>query len=63
MANVREVVKTDELDAINDAVESLQKVSNSVFTKLYENNGSADGANATGDDTVVEDAEIIDDNN
>ncbi|MCI8595684.1 MAG: molecular chaperone DnaK [Clostridia bacterium] len=63
MANVREVIKTDELEAINDAVESLQKVSNSVFTKLYESGAATDGAGASSDDTVVEDAEIIDDNN
>ncbi len=63
MANVREVIKTDELEAINDAVESLQKVSNSVFTKLYESGAATDGAGASSDDTVVEDAEIMDDNN
>ena len=38
MANVREVIKTDELEAIRDAVETLQKLSNDIFTKLYDNN-------------------------
>ncbi|MCH5153713.1 MAG: molecular chaperone DnaK [Clostridiales bacterium] len=36
MANVREVIKTDELEAIRDAVETLQKLSNDIFSKLYE---------------------------
>ncbi len=63
MANVREVVKTDELEAIQDAVDSLQKLSNGIFTKLYENGATADSSAAAGDDVVVEDAEVVDDNN
>ena len=41
MANVREVVKTDELEAIQDAVDSVQKLSNGIFTKLYENGATS----------------------
>ena len=63
MANVREVVKTDEIEAIQDAVDSLQKLSNGIFTKLYENGATADSSAAAGDDVVVEDAEVVDDNN
>ena len=63
MANVREVVKTDELEAIQDAVDSLQKLSNGIFTKLYENGATADSSATAGDDVVVEDAEVVDDNN
>ena len=63
MANVREVIKTDELEAIQDAVESLQKLSNGIFTKLYESGAAADATADSGDDVVVEDAEVVDDNN
>ncbi|MCI8412867.1 MAG: molecular chaperone DnaK [Clostridia bacterium] len=64
MANVREVIKTDELEAITDAVDSLQKLSNGIFTKLYESGAATEGASAdAGDDVVVEDAEVVDDNN
>lgn len=60
MRNVKEVIKTDDIDVIRDAVETLQKLSNGIFTKLYEN-GAAQPQNE--DDVVVEDAEIVDDNN
>ena len=59
MANVREVIKTDELEAITDAVDSLQKLSNTIFTKLYESGA----ANSNPEDVVVEDAENPDGNN
>ena len=63
MANVREVVKTDELEAIQDAVDSLQKLSNGIFTKLYESGAADAGTTEPGDDVVVEDAEVVDDGN
>ena len=59
MVNVKEVLKTDDMDAIKDAVEVLQKLSNGIFSKLYENGGAQQQA----DDVVVEDAEVVDDNN
>ena len=63
MANVREVVKTDELEAIQDAVDSLQKLSNGIFTKLYESGAADAGAAGPEDNVVVEDAEVVDDGN
>ena len=64
MANVREVIKTDELEAITDVVESLQKLSNGIFTKLYESGAAnADATADAGDNVVVEDAEVVDDGN
>ncbi|MCH5350370.1 MAG: molecular chaperone DnaK [Clostridiales bacterium] len=59
MANVREVLKTDELEAIRDAVETLQKLSNSIFSKLYENGAAQDAA--AGEDVVVDNPEVVDD--
>ena len=63
MANVREVIKTDELEAIQDAVDSLQKLSNSIFTKLYESGAADSTATNPEEDVVVEDAEVVDDGN
>lgn len=60
MNNAKEVVKTDDLEAIRDAVDALQKLSNSVFTKLYENNGSTDAETPPMDDVVVDDAQVVD---
>lgn len=60
MRNVNEVVKTEDLEAIRDAVEVLQKLSNGIFTKLYENGGAT--ADASTEDVVVEDAEVVDEN-
>ncbi|MCX4312282.1 MAG: molecular chaperone DnaK [Clostridia bacterium] len=54
MANVREVIKTDELEAIRDAVETLQKLSNGIFSKLYEN-GNAQPE----DDVVIDNPEEV----
>ncbi|MCH5162574.1 MAG: molecular chaperone DnaK [Clostridiales bacterium] len=59
MTNVKEVLKTEDLDAILDAVESLQKLSNGIFSKLYENGSTAQPQ----DDVVVDDAEVVGDNN
>ncbi|KAI4452979.1 heat shock protein 70kda [Holotrichia oblita] len=58
MQNVKEVLKTDDLETIRDAVEVLRKLSNGIFTKLYENT-----AEQQGEDVVVDDAEIINDDN
>ena len=58
MVNVKEVLKTDDMEAIKDAVDVLQKLSNGIFSKLYENGGAQQT-----DDVVVEDAEVVDDNN
>ncbi len=59
MANVREVLKTEDIEAIRDAVETLQKLSNSIFSKLYENGAQQ----APQDDIVVDDAEVVGDDN
>ena len=56
MANVREVLKTDEIEAIRDAVEVLQKLSNGIFSKLYEGGAQA----APQDDIVVDNPEVVD---
>ena len=59
MKNVKEVIKTDDVDAIRDAVETLQKLSNGIFTKLYENGSAQPPEEAV----VVDNAEVVDDNN
>jgi len=59
MVNVKEVLKTEDIEAIRDAVETLQKLSNSIFSKLYENGNTPPPQ----DDVVVDDAEIVDDDN
>ena len=48
MVNVKEVLKTEDIEAIRDAVETLQKLSNGIFSKLYEN-----GATAAPEEDVV----------
>ena len=58
LVNVKEVIKGDELEAIRDAVESLQKLSNGIFSKLYEN-----GSTPPPDDVVVDNPDIVDDGN
>ena len=60
MANVREVIKTDELEAITDALDSLQSLSNSIFTKLYES-GATENPNP--EDVAAEDTDSTDGNN
>ncbi len=59
MTNVKEVLKTEDIEAIRDAVETLQKLSNSIFSKLYENGSTPPPQ----DDIEVDDAEVVDDNN
>ncbi len=59
MANVREVLKTEDIEAIRDAVEVLQKLSNGIFSKLYENGGQQQQS----EDIEVDDAEVVDDGN
>lgn len=66
MENLREALKTDETDKIKAAKEKLEGVSNTVFTKLYQNqSANAGGAEqqANADDVVIEDAKVEDENN
>jgi molecular chaperone DnaK len=58
IVSVKEVIKTDDLEAIRDAVDVLQKLSNGIFTKLYEH-----GAQSGAEDVVVEDPEVVDGEN
>jgi len=55
MKNLKAVLSTDEMETIRDAMDELQKVSNRVFSKLYESSGTTPP-----DDVVVEDPEIVD---
>ena len=59
MVNVKEVLKTEDIEAIRDAVETLQKLSNGIFSKLYENGATA----APEDDVVIDNPEQVDDDN
>lgn len=59
MNNVKQVLQTEDIEAIRDAVETLQKLSNSIFSKLYENGATPPPQ----DDITVEDAEVINDDN
>lgn len=58
---VKEALKEDDVDKINTALEGLQKVSNDVFTKFYQQNagGAEEQADSTqqAEDVTVEDAE------
>ncbi len=58
MANVKEVIKTEELEAIRYAVETLQKLSNNIFSKLYESGA----ATPPEEDVVIDNPEFVDDN-
>ncbi len=58
IVNVKEVLKTEDIEAIRDAVESLQKLSNSIFSKLYENGSTPPPQ----DDIEVDNSEVVDDN-
>ena len=59
MVNVKEVLKTEDIEAIRDAVETLQKLSNGIFSKLYENGATA----APEEDVVIDNPEQVDDDN
>ncbi len=57
---VKEVLKGDDIDAIKAANEELQKVSNEVFSKLYQQaGGDPNAANATDNNDNVVDAEEV----
>ena len=61
IAKLKEAMKSEDADTIKAAVEEMQKISNEVFTKLYQNAGAA-GAQQTADDNiVVDDTEVVDD--
>jgi molecular chaperone DnaK len=47
IADVKAVMKSDNLDSIKSATESLQTVSNDVFSKFYENNDSSSSDSST----------------
>ena len=52
IVKVKDACKTDDIDAIKSASESLQKISNEVFSKLYNAanaDGGADGADNGGE--------------
>lgn len=53
---LKEANKGDDLDAIKSAMENLNKVSQTVFTKLYQNAGGPQATTDNGDDIKVEDA-------
>ena len=64
VAKAKETLKGNDIDAIKAETESLQKVSNEIFTKLYAQAGGnpADagaGASAGADDETVVDAEEV----
>ena len=57
MAKAKEAIKSDDIDVVKNANEELQKVSNEVFSKLYQQAGGAEGAQAH-DDNVVDAEEV-----
>jgi len=59
MKAVKDVMKTDDVAAINKALESLQKVSSDIFSKLYNQTGDAQngGSNDGAQEVKVEDVE------
>ncbi len=60
MAKAKEDMKSDDLETVKKANEELQKVSNEVFSKLYQQAGgqNPDGTGAAGDDNVVDAEEV-----
>ena len=65
MKNAKEAMKSENIDEIKAATERLQKVSNEVFTKLYQQSGGAqnpgDGNNGSAGnngDNVVDAEEV-----
>ena len=65
MNKAKEAMKSENIDEVKDATENLQKVSNEVFTKLYQqaggqqdSNGGNNGNNGNGGDNVVDAEEV-----
>jgi len=56
MKNVKAVLSTDDLETIRDAMDILQKLSNRIFTDIYEK-GSGDDEDVVVDE--VDDTEVI----
>jgi len=55
MSVVKTALAGDDADAIKSSVESLQKLSNDVFSKIYANAGAdAGGGDFSGEETIVE---------
>lgn len=63
MSKAKEAMKSDNIDDIKNASDALQKVSNEVFTKLYQQSGGQqnqnnnNGSSGNGDNVV--DAEEV----
>lgn len=60
VAKAKEVLKTDDIDAIKKESEELQKLSSEVFTKLYQQTAGAnpDNNDNAGGDNVVDAEEV-----
>ncbi len=65
MNKAKEAMKSENIDEVKAATENLQKVSNEVFTKLYQqaggqqdSNGGNNGNNGNGGDNVVDAEEV-----
>ena len=65
MNKAKEAMKSENIDEVKAATENLQKVSNEVFTKLYQqaggqqdSNGDNNGNNGNGGDNVVDAEEV-----
>ena len=65
MKKAKEAMKSENIDEVKAATENLQKVSNEVFTKLYQqaggqqdSNGGNNGNNGNGGDNVVDAEEV-----
>ena len=65
MTKAKEAMKSENIDEVKAATENLQKVSNEVFTKLYQQaggprdpNGGNNGNNGNGGDNVVDAEEV-----
>ncbi len=55
MASVKETIKSEDVEAIKKSVEKMQKVSNEIFTKLYQSQGAQGGQEgATAEETTAE---------
>ena len=65
MTKAKEAMKSENIDEIKAATDNLQKVSNEVFTKLYQQSGGAQNPNGgnngnggNGGDNVVDAEEV-----